>query len=164
MLDEGIFSGVGVSITPKTMSSSEKAAARKASALASQQAAVAAKRGLTPAIASVKPEIDKMETEDLRKAVEDFKIDQVKKDPKADERAVAATLKLAADRKIPIQNLNKAVKSNPSIGSALSSAKGGAELEKAAEEDLKSKDKDPDKDATLAWQAVGDIAKKQGLA
>lgn len=163
-LDEAIFSGVGVSTTPATMSSSEKAAARRASAQASKQAATAAKRGLQPTLAPVRQEVDKMEAEELRKTIEDFKIDKVKEDPKSDERAVAATLKLASDRKITPAVLNKTVQRNKSLGAALAAAKGGAELEKAAEEDLKSKDKDPTKDASLAWQTVGDIAKKQGLA
>lgn len=163
-LDEAIFSGVGAATDAGKMTSSEKAAARRASALASQQAATAAKRGMTPAIAAVRPDIDKMDTEELRKTAEEFKIDKVKEDPKSDERAVAATLKLAADRKVPASVINKTVQSNKSLAAALSATKGGAELEKAAEEDLKSKDKDPSKDATLAWQTVGDIAKKQGLA
>ena len=162
-LDEGIFGGVGTSTTSTTMTASEKAATRRQSALASQQAATAAKRGLTSTVAGVRSDLKDQGTDELRKEIEGFKASMIKDDPKSDDRAVAATLKVAADRKVPAAELNKIVQRNRSLGAVLMSTKGGAELEKAAEEDLRSKDKDPSKDATLAWQAVGDIARKQGL-
>jgi hypothetical protein len=162
-LDEGVFGGVGTSTTSTTMTASEKAATRRQSALASQQAAAAAKRGLTPTVAGVRSDLRDKGTDELRKEIEGFKTSMIKDDPKSDDRAVAATLKIAADRKIPADELNRIVQRNRSLGAALTSMKGGAELEKAAEEELRSKDKEPSKDATLAWQAVGDIARKQGL-
>lgn len=163
-LDEGIFAGVGTSTTSTTMSSAEATAARRASSLAAQQSAVAAKKSMGSAISSVKRDVDKMDVPALQKTMDSFKFNDTKKDPLADERAVAATLKLAAGRKVPPAEINKTVQKNKSLSAALTSVKGGAELEKAAEEELKSRGKNPAKDSTYAWQTVGDIARRQGLA
>lgn len=163
-LDESIYSGLGVSTSATTMSADERTKAQRAAALASQQAATAAKKGLTPTVAAVRDDINKMDSDSLRKSIEDFKIEKVKEDPKADEKAVAATLKLAADRKIPGAALNQIVQRNKSLSATLSATKGGADLEKAAEKDLESKGKNPAKDPSLAWQTIGNIASRQDLA
>lgn len=161
-LDEGIFSGVTLTTTPKQLAADERVATQRAAGLASQQAAALAKSGLGPIVAGVKADIPK-DPEEMRKTLKDFRVEKVKADPKADDRAVATALAAVGNKKLPTRDIDLAFKENPALGAAASTMKGGAEFEKAVEKGLEAKGMKKG-DVKASWDMAADIAKKQGLA
>jgi|LakMenEpi03Aug12_release.lakeMendotaPanAssembly.Ray.scaffolds.fasta_scaffold743999_2 hypothetical protein len=161
-LDEGLFGGVGSTSTSATSSAAERVNAQRAAALASQQAAALAKSGLGPIVAGVKADIPK-DAEEIKKTLKDFKMEKVKEDPKADDRAVATALHAVGNKKLPPKDIDLAFKENPSLAAAAASMKGGAEFEKAVEKGLEAKGMKKG-DVKASWDTAADIAKRQGLA
>lgn len=161
-LEEGIFNGVTPGTTPAATGAAEKAAAQRAAATASTQAAKTASAALKSTVAGVRKDVPD-DPEELRKVMKDFKIEKVKDDPKADDLAIASALSAIGNRKLPPSDVDRIFKDNPSLGSAATSMKGGAEFEKAVEKGLEAKGTKPG-DTAATWNLAGDIAKKQGLA
>lgn len=161
-LEEGIFKGVMPGTTPAAPGAGEKIAAQRAAATASQQAARLATAGLRPIVAGVRDEIPK-EPEEIRKELTGFKLEKVKSDPKAQAKAVATALSAIGNKKLPPSDIDQTFRENPGLSAAVTTAKGGAEFEKAVEKGLEAKGAKPG-DPAATWNLAGDIAKKQGLA
>lgn len=161
-LDESLFGGVSATTSPAQSSAAERVTAQRQAALASQQAAALAKAGLGPIVAGVKADIPK-DPQEMKNALKDFKLEKVKEDPKADDRAVATALSAAGNKKLPPRDIDLAFKENPALGAAASAMKGGAEFEKAVEKGLEAKGMKKG-DVKASWDMASDIAKKHGLA
>ena len=161
-LDESLFGGVTATTSPAQSSTGERAAAQRGAALASQQAAALAKAGLGPIVAGVKADIPK-EPQEMKSTLKNFKLEKVKQDPKADDRAVATALSAVGNKKLAPRDIDLAFKENPALGAAASAMKGGAEFEKAVEKGLEAKGMKKG-DVKASWDMAADIAKKQGLA
>jgi hypothetical protein len=161
-LDEGIFDGAAGQTSSKTQTSAEKAAVKAQASRTALESQKNAKSKIPAWMSTVRADLEKMETDELRKTVDSFKTTDVSKDPKSDERALGAVLKLSKG-KISPQDLSRMVSANKSIGAIAVGLPGGLALQDAVAAGLKAKDKSPD-DPTLAWKELGDIVTKQGLA
>lgn len=161
-LIEGVFDSAKGSTSSKTQTSAEMSAVKTQAARAALDSQKAAKEKIPTWMSTVRDDLEKMEPEEMRKTIETFKVTDIKKDPKSDERAVGAVLKLSKG-KVPPQDLSRMVGANKSIAAAATGLPGGLALQNAVAAGLQAKGKSQE-DPTLAWKELGDVVTKQGLA
>lgn len=166
-LDEGVFSGVGTTTAPEAVPSSERSAIQNQSKIAAQRSLTAAKGALPQDLGVVRSKVAGMKKDELLKLAQDYVPSKDKEDPLAKKYAVGAFLRLVGDKMVPPADINRIAATNPALVAAISSTRGGSDLEKSVEATLTSVGKNPTQPKKISpgemWSRAADVVKKTGI-